>query len=235
MDFFGVRETMMQFADEEYRAFNAKIVPTAYPMIGVRAPLLRKFAKAADENYLEADPEYYEEVVLHGFVVGRTAKTAQTLAPLLNRYLSFCDNWAAIDMPAGSMAAFKKDAEACFAIAKAYAMDEREYYARFGAVALLSHYIDETHIDAVLQAYAGMPHGKYYTDMAAAWGLSVAAVKFYDKTMDVLRSRAFSPFVTLKALSKCLDSFRVNDARKQEIRALRQQIKTEAAQKEGIE
>ena len=65
--------------DVQYRDFNAKLIPTVDPhlMIGIRTPLLRKFAK----ELFKTEPEqtsafmhdlphrYFEENNLHAFLI----------------------------------------------------------------------------------------------------------------------------------------------------------------------
>lgn len=225
MDFYEIREELMQGKDVKYREFNAKIVATKMPMIGVRMPLVKKIAAKGGADYLDCIPQYYEEILVHGLIAGRLFKTAQTLFEHTDKFLSYCDNWAAIDTVTMSMKAFKKDAAACFEKLQKYVADDREFYCRFAAVAMLSHYINDEYCDRVLQTYKRMPAGNYYTDMAVAWGLSVAAVKFYGKTVPLIEAGAFSSFVTDKALSKCLDSFRLDKEQKAEIRELKRKLK----------
>lgn len=227
MDFYEIREKLQEAAEEKYREFNAKIVPTAYPMLGVRVPALKKLAAQADAEYLEVQPKYYEEVFLHGLVLAKLCPAASSLFPRLPRFLERADNWAVIDSPVIAMKAFKKDRAACFEKLKEYALDKREYFARFAAVAALAHYADAEYADRVIQMYSQIPAGRYYVDMAVAWGLSVLAVKQYEKAMAAIRSGTFSPDVCCKALSKCVDSYRITDGQKDEIRRLRKQIKAE--------
>ena len=56
--------------EEDYRKFSAKLMPTVpeKSVIGIRVPLLRKYAKSLDdyEAFLEALPHtYFEENNLH--------------------------------------------------------------------------------------------------------------------------------------------------------------------------
>lgn len=218
--FIEIRARLEKKAEESYKKFNAAIVRTKYPMLGVRTPTMRATAKSAGEDYLDAEPKYFEEVLIHGIVLGG-CKTADELFSRIDRYLSFVDNWAAIDVPVSSMKAFKSDKEKCFEKSKPYLFDEREFFARFAAVALLDFYIDEEHIDEVLKLYAQVKEGRYYVDMAVAWGLSVAAVKFFDKTYAALQSGVYGSFTTKTAIQKCIDSYRISPEQKQLLKQLR--------------
>ena len=221
MTFSEIRQELINNAEEEFKNFTAKIVLTKMPMLGVRTPTVKKLAKEADESYLTSAPHYYEEVLVYGFALGRLKPRAKELFENLPRYLGFVDSWAAIDSPLSGMKAFKKEKEQCLSYIDDYLYDEREYFARFAAVALFN-YIDETHIDGVIERYATVTAGRYYVDMAIAWGLSIVAIDFYDKVYAALKEGRFSDFITRKTVSKCRDSFRIPSERKKELKELLQ-------------
>ena len=226
MNFAEVREELGKYAEADFAAFSGKIICTQYPIMGVRTPKLREISKKTTREYLESEPKYYEEVVMHGLTLGAAALTAEELFGRVELFLSFTDNWGAVDICTSSMKAFKKDKENCFAKIREMLFDKREFHARFAAVAMLDFYIDEQHIDEVLELYSRVESGRYYVDMAVAWGLSVAAVKFYGKTTDMIEKGAYGDFVTKKALSKCMDSFRITPERKEHIRSLRKSLQS---------
>lgn len=63
-------------AQSDYKAFNRKLIPTNYEILGVRMPALRKLAKeiVADldvNEYLNnAEQTTYEHIILYGLVLG---------------------------------------------------------------------------------------------------------------------------------------------------------------------
>ena len=219
MTFSEIRQELINNAEEKFRDFSVKIVGTKMPMLGVRPPIVKKLAKQAEDDYLNSVPHYYEEVLVYGFTLGKAESTAKGLFDKLPRYLDFVDCWAAIDSPISGMKALKKEREESLAYIDVYLKDIREYHARFAAVALFN-YLDEAHIDGVIDRYASVKEGRYYVDMAIAWGLSIAAVHFYDKVYAALKEGRFSDFVTRKAISKCRDSFRIPLERKRELKEL---------------
>lgn len=219
MTFEEIRQELINNAEEKFRDFSAKIVCTKMPMLGVRTPTVKKLAREANADYLNSSPYYYEELLVYGFALGRMEPTAKGLFEKLPRYLGFADCWAAIDSPVSGMKALKKEKNESLAYIDGYLHDEREYFARFAAVALFN-YIDKEHIDGVIDRYASVEAGRYYVDMAIAWGLSIAAVDFYDKVYSALEAGRFSDFITRKAVSKCRDSFRIPPERKQALKDL---------------
>ena len=87
--------------EEDYRKFSAKLMPTVpeKSVIGIRVPLLRKYAKSLDdyEAFLEALPHtYFEENNLHAFLIEREQDFDKCIERL-DAFLPYVDNWATCD------------------------------------------------------------------------------------------------------------------------------------------
>ena len=73
----AIRARLLSMRDEEYAAFQSKLIPTIDPaaVIGVRVPLLRSYARelsGTDEaaRFMRELPhKYYEENCLHGLLI----------------------------------------------------------------------------------------------------------------------------------------------------------------------
>ena len=87
MNFAEVREELGKYAEADFAAFSGKIICTQYPMMGVRTPKLREISKKTTREYLESEPKYYEEVVMHGLTPGAAALTADA-NPITGRSIS---------------------------------------------------------------------------------------------------------------------------------------------------
>src|SRR5574344_127659 len=68
------------------------------------------------------------------------------------------------------------------------------FFVRAGLVALLSHYADSEFADVIFNALDSVEYGEYYVDMAAAWLVSVAYIKFPDQTNNYLLNNRMSDF-----------------------------------------
>ncbi|MBR2788669.1 MAG: hypothetical protein IKD94_05850, partial [Erysipelotrichaceae bacterium] len=68
-----IHQHLLSLQDQKYRDFSSKIIlQKDYPMIGIRLPELRKYAKELmKENSIpNFQDKYYEEVLLHGLCIG---------------------------------------------------------------------------------------------------------------------------------------------------------------------
>ena len=222
MNIEEVEAELAENADAGYRDFSGKLTPTQYPMTGVRIPILRKLAarivnSGFGETYLqEGKRDTHEQIMLAGFVTAALGGTPDEYLRRLDAFMPYIDNWAVCDCVLSSCKAVKKflptAAEHFFAYAARGVWERRVL-----AVFMMDYLLTDEYIDKVLDLYATMPQGEYYVDMAIAWGLSVALVKYYEKTADKLRAGAYSTFVTNKAIQKARESYRISPEHKTEL------------------
>ena len=57
--------------------------------------------------------------------------------------------------------------------------------------------------------------------MAAAWALSICAVKFYNKTYKYLKISKIDKFTFNKAIQKSIESYRITDEQKQTLKNMK--------------
>ena len=98
---------------------------------------------------------------------------------------------------------------------------DKEYELRFAIVVLMQYFIDEDHIDAILQIYDNIRHDGYYVKMAVAWAISVCFVKFRDKTLEFLKYSNLDDFTYNKSLQKVRESNRVSKEDKDMVKRMR--------------
>lgn len=212
----SINEKLHALAESDYKAFNEKLIPTSYEILGIRMPALKKLAKeiATDtevETYLQYT-EYatYEHILLYGLVLGNLKKPSlETIFHYLDPLILKFDNWAHVDTIVCTPKIFRKYPNEVLAHFLPLKTHEGEFAKRTFVILLMDYFINETHIDIVLKHLPEVPQGQYYVDMAIAWAISVGLIKFYDKTIPLLEQQAFSKFVHNKAIQKARESYRI--------------------------
>lgn len=215
-------------ADAEYKTFNDRLSRSGYPSCGVRIPDLRKLAKLLfkESEWKEiADyrPDTFEGVILRGLMIGETVDFDRFTAEW-DKQLTMFDSWAQTDTTVSSLKIMKKRGEEILAYYLPLKTSEGEFEKRFLVLLTMVYFLDDAHIDFVLNLWKEIPTGQYYTDMAIAWALATAAAKFYDKTLQALKSGAFSDFVHNKAIQKARESFRLTKEEKEELTRLKRSV-----------
>lgn len=128
-----IQKELFRNQDENYREFQAKLLPTLHSavIIGVRTPALRAFAKKLyKENdysvFLNDLPhKYFEENQLHAFVISERMEIELCIEEV-NRFLPFVDNWATCDQMSPKV--FSKHKEKLLKQIKTWVLSEKNIY-----------------------------------------------------------------------------------------------------------
>jgi 3-methyladenine DNA glycosylase AlkD len=211
-----INEKLYVLAESDYKAFNKKIIPTNYEIIGIRMPALKKLAKEISkdpdvETWLNnAEFTTYEHILLYGLVLGQIKSLSlETVFGYLDPLILKFDNWAHVDTLVSGFKIFNKYPDEVLAHYLTLKTHEGEFTKRFFVILLMDFYMNEKHIDTALNHLPEVPQGQYYVDMAIAWALSMGLVKFYDKTLIALEQKIYSKFVHNKAIQKARESYRI--------------------------
>ena len=217
----NVREELFKRQDLEYREFHSKLVPNIEKekIIGVRIPELRKLGKGLRNNDFAWD--YYEESMLHGFYIGYAKLPFEERLALLDEFVPKIDNWAVCDCVCSTLKFINKNKADFLEYLIKYMNSRREYEIRFAAVVLMDYYIDDEYTDFTIDYLKNIVSDYYYVNMAAAWALSVAFVKYMDKVMPLLENGCLTKEIHNMAISKIRDSLRVDKADKAYLKSLR--------------
>ena len=216
-----VRKELFENQDLAYKEFHSKIVPDIdkEKIIGVRIPNLRKIGKCLESSDFAWD--YYEEIMLHGFYIGYAKLEFEERLALLNNFVPKIDNWAVCDCVCSTLKFIKKHKADFFEYLKKYIYSENEFEQRFAIVCLMDYYIDDDYINLVVDYLKGINSSYYYVNMAAAWALSVAFVKYESKVMPLLENGVLTKEIHNMTISKIRDSLRVDKENKDYIKTLK--------------
>ncbi len=224
-----ITDRLRMLSDEEYRIFQSRLVPNVLPekILGVRIPRLRKFARelrgssCAREFIANPAHEYYDENNLHGILIGFENDCELTLR-LINEFLPYVDNWATCDII--SPRVFSKYPDDLPEQIDAWLDSTHTYTVRFGIDMLIRFYTGDRLSQSQLERVAGLRAGEYYIDMAAAWYFATAMIEHPQPVLALLESGQLNEFVRRKAIQKAIESFRISDELKAQLRSIRDQI-----------
>jgi 3-methyladenine DNA glycosylase AlkD len=223
-----IRQELLNLQDKKYQEFHSSLCPGIDNIIGVRIPVLRNYAKklSKQENIKEYiffnNTEYYEEVMLQGMLIGLTKSSdvKETLI-MLKDFIPKIDNWAVCDICCAGLKIVNKNKELFWTFIQKYLKSKKEFELRFAIVMMLDFFIDEKYIDKVLTILDNIKHDGYYVKMAVAWTISVAFVKFEDKTIKYLKNNNLDDWTYNKSLQKICESLRVDKKTKAAIKKMK--------------
>lgn len=219
-----LRDQLLELCEPKYMKFTSALMPGVENVLGIRLPLLRKIAReiaAGDwRAYLaQAGDFYFEERMLQGMVISYARCDPAEKLEHVTRFIPKIDNWAVCDCFCWRLKAAER--QPMWEFIQPRFRSEAEYEVRFAVVMALGNFVDQAHIEDLLQLLDGIRHEAYYARMGVAWAVSVCYIKFPERTHAWLESCSLDDWTFNKSLQKIVESYRVSDAAKQEIRTMK--------------
>jgi 3-methyladenine DNA glycosylase AlkD len=213
-------------ADEAYRVFNSRIVKSTVPMLGVRMPILQKtarqIAKGDYERYFTLPHgNYFEETMLEGLVISALKLPYSKLYPLVGSFVDKIENWMVCDCFCNALKSVKRFPEEFWEYISFLLRSNNPWHIRTGLVLMLDYFLDEDHISEVFSRCDAVTNPHYYVQMAQAWLVSMAYVKFPAITDEYLSHCKLDDFTYNKALTKACESRCATDAQRKHLRSLK--------------
>ena len=221
-----LQQELFALQDKTYREFHSKLMPDTdkEAVIGIRTPVLRKFAKAFEKKaeareFLQQLPHlYYEENNLHMMLISAEKDYEKCLAEV-ERFVPYIDNWATCDMPAPKC--FARHKQELLPKVKEWIRSEETYTIRYGIDLLMALYLDEDFKPEYLELAASVTSEEYYVKMVIAWYFATALAKQWDAAIPYIEQRRLSEWVHRKTLQKAVESFRITKEQKDYLRTLK--------------
>ena len=223
-----IKKELKSLADEKYKEFHSGLCPGTENIIGIRVPVLRnyakKLAKEYDIKYLlgNIDDEYYEEIMLQGMLIGlEKDKNIKNILNDMEKFIPKIDNWAICDVFCAGLKITKKNMNEIWEFIQKYLNSDQEFEKRFAVVMILDYYITEEYLEKIFEIFDNIKSEKYYVQMAVAWAISICLIKYYERTINYLKTAKIDKFTYNKGIQKALESYRITDDRKKELRKMK--------------
>ena len=222
------RKELFAQAEETYREFNAKLLCSDLPVIGLRVPFLRKKAKEIAKKdgvgFLQVcGKDTYEERLLYGLVTAALPVSYEEFLPYCDFYTEhLAENWAHCDIFCSSVKKIIKGYEHdFFEHIEAYLKSENPWAVRMGLVMMLSNYLTEEYMAEVLKRTDSVFSEHYYIRMAQAWLLATAWAKDRKQMLSYIENHHLDSWTWNKFIQKCCESYRVSAEDKAFLRSLK--------------
>ncbi len=214
----NIQKFLKENSDLHYADFNRKFIKSKYPILGVRLPALRKFAKEIEPEYIELGNNLcMEEILLYAFAASNIKNEAEQLEYLQN-LLPLIDNWCTCDCTVQSLK--KLTGKASFKFFMKLLESEKEFEIRVGIVGLMRYFISSENLPDILSKLREISNHNYYVQMGLAWFYAELCINHFTLAKAEI-SKLQDNFVKNKAICKARESFRVSKEHKEELLALR--------------
>ena len=223
-----IKNKLKELAHVKYKEFHSGLCPNTENILGVRVPILRNYAKEVLKQYkiedlLEnIDNEYYEEILLQGMIIGLSKeKDMEKILGYIKEFIPKIDNWATCDVFCAGLKITKKNKEIMWNFIKPYLNSSKEFEIRFGIVMILDYYIEEQYLEENFKIFENVKNEEYYVQMAIAWAISICLIKYFNETIEYLKTSKLDKFTYNKALQKGIESFRISEENKKILRNMK--------------
>lgn len=221
----NIQKYLLSQADQKYRDFTLPLIPNIdeKTFIGVRLPVIKKYAKELDdkdkEGFLKYLPhQYHEENILHAFILSNI-KDYDEFIKYVDAFLPFVTNWSVCDTICNKHLYKYLDK----LINEIYIwLESKEIYrVRYAVKCLMNYYLGEEFKEEHLLKVEELKLDDYYVKMMVAWYLATGLAKNYDSFVRVIEEKKFDKITHNKAIQKAVESYRVSEKNKTYLKTLK--------------
>lgn len=220
-----VKNYLLSQKDEGYRAFTLPLIPNVdeKTFIGVRLPIIKKYAKEIDinnrEEFLSSLPHFYhEENLLHAFILSNI-KDFDEFILKVDAFLPYVSNWSVCDTICNKN--LNKYKDRLIPYIYKWLKSKELYRVRYAVKCLMNYYLNEDHKDEYIDKVKEVKLDDYYVKMMIAWYLATGLAKNYDRFVKYIEDNSFDEFTHNKTIQKAVESFRVSDDHKAYLKTLK--------------
>lgn len=215
----NIKKFLKDNTDFGYAEFSKKFISTKYTITGVRIPILKKFAKEIEPEYIDLTQTNltHEEILLYIFCAG-TYKTEAEQLEYLQDILPYIDNWCTADSV--GVALNKLTTELSYNFLTNILESNNDFEIRVGLVCLMKHFLKTEKLDEILHRIREIKSNAYYVKMAISWFYAELCVSNSMKAIEEIKNST-DVFIRDKSISKINESYRIPINIKQEVSKLR--------------
>jgi len=220
-----ISNRLFEYQDEKYGDFIHRLTPTISRdnFIGVRVPNIKKIIKELSDEEIEIflnelPHKYYEEGLLHGFLVQRI-KNYDKCIKRVNEFLPFVNNWATSDTMIPKC--FYKNKDDVFKHITKWIISKETYTVRFSILCLMNLFMDDEFKEEYLLIPASVKSEEYYINIMIAWYYATALTKQYNVAIKLIEHKILPKWIHNKAIQKAIESRKIPDDRKEYLKTLK--------------
>ena len=220
-----IQRYLLSQADQKYRDFTLPLIPNVdeKTFIGVRLPILKKYAKELDnkdrEEFLNSLPhQYHEENILHAFILSNI-KDYSEFVKRVDAFLPFVTNWSVCDTICNKH--LYKHLDSLIKEVYVWLKSKEIYRVRYAVKCLMNYYLGDEFKEEHLLKVEEVKLDDYYVKMMVAWYLATGLAKNYDSFIKAIEEKRFDKITHNKAIQKAVESYRVSEEHKIYLKSLK--------------
>lgn len=220
-----IQQYLLSQADQKYRDFTLPLIPNVdeKTFIGVRLPILKKYAKELDNNQREEllnslPHQYHEEYILHAFILSNI-KDYSEFVKRVDAFLPFVTNWSVCDTICTKH--LYKYLDKLIKEIYTWLKSNEIYRVRYAVKCLMNYYLGDDFKEEHLLKVEEVKLDDYYVKTMVAWYLATGLAKNYDSFVKAIEEKRFDAVTHNKAIQKAVESYRVSEEHKNYLKTLK--------------
>ena len=210
-----VLQDLQKLTDKKYKKFTSGLLPGVDYILGVRVPLIRKYAKSfsfeeAQDYCKNYKVQYFEEYFLKGLLLAAVCKkiTPENAVKEIETFIPEISNWSVCDAFCSDLKFIKKYQKVFLPFILKNLKSKKEFAQRTAINLARSYYLDDTYGKQIINAIITLKPTSYYAQMAQAWFMCEACIKQPLHAKPVLNS--LTSEVYKMTIRKIKDSYRTD-------------------------
>lgn len=216
-------DEFIKYKKDNLAEFSLKLIPNCEKkIIGITCPNIRKFSKNVDFEFLNNLPhKYHEEDILHAYMLSNLKVDFDQMILEVEKFLPYITNWSVNDSMCKNIKCFKSNRKKLLDKTLEWCQTNKTYYIRLALLVQMSYLISDEYIEEIIFNIYSITNHDYYVDMMIAWLLATVMIKYEKEVIDILKSDFLNTFIKRKTISKAIESFRIKESTKEDLRNFR--------------
>lgn len=203
-------------------------IPNRKPYLGISYPKLKLISKSILKvdwvEFLETnDLSIYELEILQTYIIGSIKNLDQAIF-YFDQMIHQVKEWSVVDSLCQKFVITKKYPNEIMRLLEKYSRINDEYIQRVVSVMLLSHFNNDMHIEKSITLIKSLTHPGYFNKMGISWALATFMIHYPDKVIPFIKSNDCDNWIRNKTIQKSLESYRIKEELKLELRELRNYV-----------
>lgn len=220
MTYEELLQELKAYKEEDFAAFQRRLIFTSVEILGVRTPILRRLAKkyvCEIDSLMKFPNEYYEVIFIKLCAV--SLLPYEQFLGYIDQCPRLIDNWATCDSFKPNC--IKKNKEDFLPKIEEIFSHGGEFYERLALVLLLGYYVEEKYATVITEYIKRAELEKYYVHMAVAWLVAELLIKLPKVGNEIINGGYLPQRTHNKAIQKAVESFRITQEEKKRLKTLK--------------
>lgn len=214
--------------NEDYKNFEKTLMPEVDNLLGIKPSEIKKIARdicnGNENEFLNYNTNtYYEENLLHGFIITNTQKINNEIMEKLDNYLQNINDCTTCDLICNNFKIIKKNKEAYLKYIYNHITSNNPWKKRFAYKILINYYLEESYLTQIFTLAERYNTEDHNVNMAVAELISSAYLKYPNMTLPFISNNKLNALTQNNIIKNIKRSPKTTNNEKMKLNKLKKQ------------